>query len=203
MISESKETSYFPNLTSIPSKPYECSEAVYNSNASNVSKFLHSSEWLSDLEINSYQFLLANHSQNLKYDGFQDVVQITPENPVGGTCARKFIQIVNINKCHWITLSNVFSACDHEINVYDSLPLRKSKLTSEPIFPYALIPLILLLLLLDECDLLLLSKYYIYTATSATKYTCTIYNRKVAQARFCMGRFSLLSCALPCLTHLL
>ena len=76
-----------------------------------------SGAWLTDDVINHSQSLLHNQFSGL--DGFQDMGVVTAAVFVG-TPVGNYIQILNVHRNHWITVSNI-NCFDGEINIYDSM----------------------------------------------------------------------------------
>ena len=106
------------------SKPsISCNSEYLKIHPQNFEQINYSKYWLSGDDINAFQYILSDHRKNSPFgslDGFQDVEKLSWEYPIGGTCNNKFVQILNVNKNHWITVSNVFSSDDNEVCVYDS-----------------------------------------------------------------------------------
>lgn len=76
--------------------------------------------WLADEHVDHSQYLLA--SQHGSMDGFQAACIFEPDDCQHiGTPNGKYVQIMNINNSHWVTISNVESTESNQLLVYDSL----------------------------------------------------------------------------------
>ena len=76
--------------------------------------------WLTDEHIDHAQHFLADQFKSI--DGFQAACVFEPESCNNiGTPNAKFVQIINVNNSHWVTLSNIECTETNELMVYDSL----------------------------------------------------------------------------------
>lgn len=90
-------------------------------------------EWITDTIINCSQQLLKKEHPLI--GGLENVLiceleQVQP-------CSRKFVQILNENGNHWLTVSNVFKSEKNQVSIYDSLSSEKrsySFKTLKPVF---------------------------------------------------------------------
>lgn len=73
-----------------------------------LQQILHQDCWLTSDTTDLASYLLAKN--NLHIDGFQSVLPFSAIENGGivGTPQNKFVQILNIWHCHWITVSNLF-----------------------------------------------------------------------------------------------
>ena len=80
-------------------------------------KCLHDGKWLTDNIIDAAQTLLKEtypHVHGLEPVALAETLSFSVQSG-------EFVQILNISRCHWVTISNIGCKPGH-INIYDSLP---------------------------------------------------------------------------------
>ena len=71
--------------------------------------FLNEKSWLTDSRINAAMALMkTNGKSSVEYNGMEDVLVTQANGFTYNPKAEKFIQMININHNHWVTISNVF-----------------------------------------------------------------------------------------------
>ena len=89
---------------------------------------LLSSAWLSANHISAANFILKRIYPN--QNSLQDTSYLR-DKLIWQSSAEKFVQIVNIDGCHWVCVSNKFSFEENTLQVYDSLMTVTSDKTIE------------------------------------------------------------------------
>ncbi len=87
--------------------------------------------WVDDIVINTASRLVR--SMSTEVNGLQDVILAEKHGFLNPGGSERFVQIININRNHWITISNVFGDVN-TITVYDSfhaLNVRKSSTSTK------------------------------------------------------------------------
>ena len=87
---------------------------------------IKSGAWLDDMIICAAQYLLK--IQHPHIGGFQST--LLAENLSMEPQASEFVQVLNVNNCHWLTVSNI-GCTSSSIKVYDSLGGRLPRTTKK------------------------------------------------------------------------
>lgn len=89
-------------------------------------KILNEKKWLTDDHMNHCQALLKH--QFPEVDGLQScAVFEAVEHTHVGTPKGKFVQILNVSKNHWITVSNIHNCHQGTVKIYDSMNIKIQK----------------------------------------------------------------------------
>ena len=91
-------------------------------------KTLLSHAWLSANHISAANFLLKSKYPN--QNGLQDTSYLR-DKLIWQSSVKNFVQIVNIDGCHWVCVSNRFAWEENTLQVYDSLMTATSDKTTE------------------------------------------------------------------------
>ena len=107
--------------------------AVPKKNIAGLVPVIQSGKWLEDEQIDHAQAMLAKQFTSI--GGLQPVCIFEPQGCQRvGTPENAFVQILNVNDNHWITMSNIgcpkdtaviYDSLHHDINSYDDKLLRQ------------------------------------------------------------------------------
>ncbi|XP_068226874.1 uncharacterized protein [Palaemon carinicauda] len=99
--------------------------------ASSIKDISNPGEWLSDLHISAASKLLKNFAPHI--EGLQDLT--LQQNQRFDIPVSEFIQILNVNGNHWVTVSNI--GCENgSVNIYDSMHQNPTDQTKNTIAKY-------------------------------------------------------------------